>query len=968
MKFRTKARAVDLLGKGQIADLPTAITELWKNGYDAYADNLTAEIFLSGYKGLAHPCFMISDDGIGMSGDDIINKWLVLGIDFKSRSDKQDKEGEDTLYKKPRIKSGEKGIGRLSVAYLGSPMLMLTKKQGYPLQAMFFDWRLLENYNLYLDDISIPVEELTVESFKEKFELLKKSFLKNLEKDFDITGNKIWEDKQEKIRLAVRQSVQKANIPVLFEKEILKDFSDIKKSHGTKFIVFEPEEQILNLREKNEDEVDEKSFVRASFVGFMNNFKNGNKSQIKYNFFIHKESNEPIPIDFLNESGNFFNEKDYSLADIVIDGNLDGKGNFVGKLNIYNEERNYSFTSPRKKDNRSFYGNIPIKLGYSMGKKAESKLKGDLWDIINNKLEKYGGIYIYRDNFRVLPYGRANYDFVGIEERRNKRIGSAFFSYRRLFGYIELSRIENYMLKDKSSREGLINNSAYRAFRTDLSSLFIDLANEYFGDKAKDNCFLEAKKQLKEKYEIIKKDEKRELLEKKEFTKKLRNFSKIFEQYKKDYENIINKLKELLNKSNIVFSDIEEQFKIFTEKYLLYSELLPERPKRYKITEIQDDMLYECKTKFDSYEKNIKKDKKEIEKKLSKILAVKELQKNFVVDCNVYISRLQNMRNENSKSFDSNVSRLSNDISAESNNVIKEIEEKKENFQNKIHSVEDFFIYKNEMEKLFDVSKKRINEKIDPIVEHISKLSLNIDEEFLQGAYKEEYEDIKRKWEQVRETAQLGIAAEIIDHEFNNLYSQINHSLKKIKDDTPVFSYLKKSFKTLEDKYSLLSPLYRISGSSPKEIECKKLKIFLQDFFESKILRDNVSLISSEAFDKHIIYIREPVIHAVMINIINNALYWMHNAENKKIQLDYKKETEEIIIRNSGEMIKGNKLEKIFELFYSNRPNGRGIGLYLAKQSLNDNYFDIYATNDKNYNILNGACFVIKRLIPNGGF
>ena len=32
MQFRTKARAVDLLGKGQIADLPTAITELWKNG------------------------------------------------------------------------------------------------------------------------------------------------------------------------------------------------------------------------------------------------------------------------------------------------------------------------------------------------------------------------------------------------------------------------------------------------------------------------------------------------------------------------------------------------------------------------------------------------------------------------------------------------------------------------------------------------------------------------------------------------------------------------------------------------------------------------------------------------------------------------------------------------------------------------------------------------------------------------
>lgn len=43
-QFRTKARAVELLGKGQIADLPTAISELWKNGYDAYADQLSCNL------------------------------------------------------------------------------------------------------------------------------------------------------------------------------------------------------------------------------------------------------------------------------------------------------------------------------------------------------------------------------------------------------------------------------------------------------------------------------------------------------------------------------------------------------------------------------------------------------------------------------------------------------------------------------------------------------------------------------------------------------------------------------------------------------------------------------------------------------------------------------------------------------------------------------------------------------------
>ena len=200
MQFRTKARAVDLLGKGQIADLPTAITELWKNGYDAYADNLTAEIYLDTYKDVKSPLFVMTDDGKGMSRNDIFEKWLVLGTDSKSRATLEEKESEETLWKKPRIKAGEKGIGRLSVAFLGNPMLMLTKKQGHPLQALFFDWRLLENYNLFLDDVDIPVEDIeSISDFPLKFKKLKESFLKNFEKENDLDGNLIWEDKQLRI-------------------------------------------------------------------------------------------------------------------------------------------------------------------------------------------------------------------------------------------------------------------------------------------------------------------------------------------------------------------------------------------------------------------------------------------------------------------------------------------------------------------------------------------------------------------------------------------------------------------------------------------------------------------------------------------------------------------------------------------------------------------------------------------------
>ena len=95
-----------MLGKGQIADLPTAITESWKNGYDADADTLTAEIYLKGFNGLSRPYFIISDDGKGMSQNEILEKWLGLGTDSKARARLEERETEAALWKKPGKKAG----------------------------------------------------------------------------------------------------------------------------------------------------------------------------------------------------------------------------------------------------------------------------------------------------------------------------------------------------------------------------------------------------------------------------------------------------------------------------------------------------------------------------------------------------------------------------------------------------------------------------------------------------------------------------------------------------------------------------------------------------------------------------------------------------------------------------------------------------------------------------------------------
>ncbi len=968
MQFRTKARAVDLLGKGQIGDLPTAITELWKNGFDAYADNVTAEIYLTGYKGLKSPLFVMTDDGKGMSKNDIFEKWLVLGTDSKSRTTQADLEGEETLYKKPRIKAGEKGIGRLSVAFLGSPMLMITKKIGYPIQAMFFDWRLLENYNLFLDDIQIPVADVkNVHEFRPIFENLRNEFLLNFDKNKDSDDNPIWEISQQKLKTDIIDSVNSVVIPHFFEGELLNNLLNINDAHGTKFIIFNPIEQLLNILNSDEDRdrINDAQFVRSNLAGFTNQFKE-NRLQVNTSFPIHKKIGNDY--DFLNIGGNFFEPDDFDLADIIIEGIFDGNGGFEGQLNIYGEEPiKYSYTNPRKKDLRSVYGSFRIKLGYSMGNTVDSYIETAPQKKIKNKVTNYGGLYIYRDGFRVLPYGRTEYDFLEFEKRRALRAGSYFFSHRRMFGYIELRRNENENLKDKSSREGLINNAPYRAFKNDLESFFIALADDYFSDKPNFSIFVDKKTELNDQTEAIKKDKARELEAKKAFSRGLKDYPEKFERHQNEYLILLGELAAKVEKSDVIYSEIEDLLEKINRLNINYKKLLPSISRSYKPTDTQLDRLYKYEKQVLNFNETIKKDSEALMLKVQTQLEVKELKKELGKQIQRFKAELETSLDQNKQNLEKKYKELLNDYSQRSNRILKELVSDKESLMNSISTNEDVIKNTNDIQERFEFLREQVEKEISPLVNHIQKLSFDIDEELVQGAYKAEYESIKYRWEQTRETAQLGIAVEIIDHEFNVLYAQINSLLKKLdtelsEDKSTSFNYLKKAFRSLEDKYALLSPLYRISGVTRKSILCSSIYDYIKHFFEGKLKEGNINFTATESFLNHSIEIKEPVIHTVFVNVVNNAIYWLRNVKDKKIIFDYFPETKEILIMNSGLLIENHRIEKIFELFYSNRPNGRGIGLYLSKESLNENYFDIYAINERTYNKLNGACFVIKSL------
>jgi Histidine kinase-, DNA gyrase B-, and HSP90-like ATPase len=148
--FQTRARTIDHLGRGQIADCPTAVSELWKNAYDAYARKVALHIFDG-----KTPIAAVTDDGHGMDYDEFLTRWLIVGTDAKvsgAATPKEDRNGLPT-----RERQGEKGIGRLSVAFLGPVVFVISKRKNKPFVASLVDWRLFENPFLLLGDIQVPI-------------------------------------------------------------------------------------------------------------------------------------------------------------------------------------------------------------------------------------------------------------------------------------------------------------------------------------------------------------------------------------------------------------------------------------------------------------------------------------------------------------------------------------------------------------------------------------------------------------------------------------------------------------------------------------------------------------------------------------------------------------------------------------------------------------------------------------------
>ena len=73
------------------------------------------------------------------------------------------------------------------------------------------------------------------------------------------------------------------------------------------------------------------------------------------------------------------------------------------------------------------------------------------------------GVKLFRDGFRVLPYGDEDNDWLNLDRRRIERF-DIHVSRNLLIGFVDITAKDNPYLMDKSDREGLIDNPQFKDF------------------------------------------------------------------------------------------------------------------------------------------------------------------------------------------------------------------------------------------------------------------------------------------------------------------------------------------------------------------------------------------------------------------------------------------------------------------------------------------------------------------------
>lgn len=408
------ARIISQIGDQLISNEEVALLELIKNSYDARVEGEDININIEVDQ--VEKTMIIEDNGKGMTLEQLNNYWLVLGTNNRyeeKQSIINDIKEENQEKIQRNVPLGEKGLGRFSTKKLGNRLQIETKSRDDKfVNFAEINWNDFDySSTKFLDEVSIVTRRIP-HSDKSSFTILRISELRSLS---------IWDEEQ--FRELIMQHVSKFINPFgAFDTNYINnlsiDFTVFMPIRDDKGAIIGKKKVVINTQELNKTLLSQAHYrIHGKFNG----------KRVFYNTVIRKErkvifEKEKISLDV--------DAIQKSLQ--TQDGNV---GSFTFDIYVFNRRPN------RLKEVTGF---------------------GNLVEL-RKTLDKYcGGIMLYRDGFRVLPYGNVDNDWMKINtDSWLKKSGKRFYT-PQIIGYVNISSVKNKNLMDQTSREGLQDNVAYK--------------------------------------------------------------------------------------------------------------------------------------------------------------------------------------------------------------------------------------------------------------------------------------------------------------------------------------------------------------------------------------------------------------------------------------------------------------------------------------------------------------------------
>jgi signal transduction histidine kinase len=981
-RFDVQARVLDLLGLQQIANCPTAISELFKNAWDAYAEKIMLDVYPDGDQAL------LWDNGTGMTENELLNRWLVIGAAGKEALPTSIKPPKGMA---PRPIQGEKGIGRLAISTLGDTLLLISRSQKpqnpkEPFVALLINWNIVQNEFLRLSDLEIPhftfthIEELATGIISDMAQDLRRSLLSpNQDYAWDKIVDKEKRHKALELRHRVLHQLETLAIDIT---SLRRTFQEWTKEHGTIFCISHLKDEFHQYVQRPiRDEGGEGP--HNELVQLLSNFRNtfhfdGDDSgdEIRFEADIRRWDSHSCLLSSLFQESAAFEPDDLRFYDHRIDVKFDENGRFEGRLDIYGKPVELPTREAQVK--RQIYcGPFRLRLWYYQDKN-DSRLAADQWTLISKKLNLFGGLMIYRDGLRVLPYGRPEFDWLRMEERRSKGAGYYFFSYRRLFGYVSINRHENSQLIDKAGREGLIINNAYRGFRETLEDFFIYLARHHF---RKDTPFYAAKEDISAERKKIEQERKRaadlrKQLREEAADKLLYIREKAPEQLELAFREATKRLEgiEQTDVSSVTDTLLRFENRVAqvagSARFAVPRNLSIVRDKELRRLKHDhsvafDTFSHHCNEVRQSFQTTVQSRFPEAQLTVSRQRAVEQAYA-------LAMAQLGKAHKALRTEFETQVGALDTGLDEIYTQQRARVE----------HAFSSATIFTDaegantgeaiEVAEIIGAINEAAGSSVELLREQQERLASYLTGYFgeakdaLISAQTSEIEKLREEVDRNLELVQLGLAVEIIDHDLNKLFSGIRASLARLHNllrNTPRATHhvedLRSSFIHLEQRFRQMSPIYRGSYRVKTEIDGKRIFLYCRDFLDHQIRSVNIKLEASEAFLTFRIREVEAVIFPVFINLIDNAVYWLREMDGeRRILLDRRGDV--ITICDTGPGIHPTAHEDVFEPFLTTKPGGRGLGLYIARANLQRYGHSIWVTNDPAYRSLSGACLCIQ--------